>query len=215
MNLSPELIQEAERRFGVPREIELVADLDSLETELVAGSMRRLRVHDVTLFIIEGPDIAVIRKPMFPVGVYRAPSGGVAPGETLEEGALREGLEETGLRVELERYVLRVVAAFSTQAGDGGAASLPTEVTDPDDPSILRWWSHVFLARAVGEDLTLDPQDTHEIAEARWVGIDELQGPIRRLLLESGSSLLRYRVQLTDATLAELGLASAIMPRNE
>jgi len=206
MNLTPELITEAERRFGVPREIHLAADLDEAETALVVGSMRKSRVHDVTLFIVEGADIAVIRKSMFPVGAYRAPSGGVAPGETLEQGALREAMEETGLRVELQRYLLRVAALFRTYPGWGGAVPLPQEVIDPADPSLLHWWSHVFLARAVGEDLTVEPIDTHEIAEARWVGIDELQGPIRRLLLDSGRSLLRYRVELTDATFAELGL---------
>jgi len=61
----------------------------------------------------------------------------------------------------------------------------------------------VFSARVVGlRDLA--PIDTHEIAEARWVSAAELQGPIRRTLLETGRGLFGYRVALTDATMGLL-----------
>lgn len=172
----------------------------------MAHSLRRLRVHDVTLFIIEDDRIAVIRKPMFPPGAFRAPSGGVAPGETMEEGALREGMEETGLRLELLRYVLRVTATFCPRTVPKGGLGLPPEVADPSDPSAFRWWIHVLLARPCG-DTTLAPVDTHEIAEARWVGLDDLQGAIRENLLATGWALFGYRVALTDAVLADLGFA--------
>jgi len=46
----------------------------------------------------------------------------------------------------------------------------------------------------------IDPVDTHEIAEARWATLSELQGPLRASLLETGWGLLRYRVALTDLT---------------
>jgi hypothetical protein len=54
----------------------------------------------------------------------------------------------------------------------------------------------------------LDPIDTEEIAEARWATIEELQGPIRAELLETGWDLLRYRVALTDLTVGALGVES-------
>jgi hypothetical protein len=33
------------------------------------------------LSLIEGERVVVIKKPMYPPGAYRAPSGGVSPGE--------------------------------------------------------------------------------------------------------------------------------------
>jgi len=203
MLLNADLVLQAETRFGVPRDIELQALVGDEEMDVVAKSMRRLRVHDVTLFIVDQGEIAVISKPWFPPGAYRAPSGGVQAGESLEEGALREGLEETGLTLQLERYLLRIAATFRPAQPWTRVGSLPPEVTDAAEPSTLHWWTHVFSARVVGlRDLA--PIDTHEIAEARWVSAAELQGPIRRTLLETGRGLFGYRVALTDATMGLL-----------
>jgi hypothetical protein len=97
-------------------------------------------------------------------------------------------LEETGLDIELERYLLRAHVRFT-----GGE-------------DYLDWTSHVFKARAVGGELR--PLDTSEIAETICGTLDELQGPIRQALLDSGRGLLAYRVSLTDATVR-------ILERNE
>lgn len=199
------IIREAEQSFGVPEQIELTTDVDCWEFDMVASSMKKRRTDDVTFFILEGDQVVVIRKPMFPPSAYRAPSGGLRPGESLREGALREACEETGLRIELERYVLRVSACFRHSTCTGEHAPLPPEVANPDDPGCLRWWSHVFLARPVGDRTPL-PRDTEEIAEARWVSLATLQGPIRDELLKTGWGLFRYRVALTDATLEQLGI---------
>lgn len=199
MLLSAELVRQAEVRFGEPRELSLEARIGEAEMDVVAGSMRKRRVHDVTFFIVDKGEIAVIRKPWFPPGAYRAPSGGLHAGETLEEGALREGLEETGLALRLERYLLRIAAVFRPTEPWPGVGGLPSEVTDSVEPSTLHWWTHVFSARVVG-DRTLAPRDTWEIAEARWVSVADLQGPVRETLLATGRGLFRYRVALTDAT---------------
>jgi hypothetical protein len=50
----------------------------------------------------------------------------------------------------------------------------------------------------------LAPQDTAEIAEARWGTAEELAGPIRERLLSTGRALWRYRVALHDAALSQL-----------
>lgn len=200
-------LRQAESRFGTPRELQLEAVLDEREMELVAGSLRKLRSHDITLFIVEGDELVVIRKPFFPPGAYRAPSGGAHRGETFEQGAVREALEETGLTVALDRYLLRVHATFRPRRPWAGAGSLPAAVVDPSDPSTLHWTTHVVSAHPT-DGLTPDPIDTHEIAEARWAPFAELQGPIRDTLLTTGQALFAYRVQLTDATVALLDFST-------
>lgn len=185
------LLREAERQFGVPYDLDLSFDVDVGEYDMVIGSMKDSRSDDVTFFIMEGDNLVVIRKPMFPPGVYRAPSGGVRSGEALEQAAVREAYEETGLRIQLEKYVLRVAARFRLQGREP-----------------IRWGTHVFLATPIG-DLALDPKDTREIAEAKWVPVTTLQGPIRDTLLATGQGLFRYRVALTDATLERLALFEA------
>src|SRR6266536_1579362 len=50
----------------------------------------------------------------------------------------------------------------------------------------------------------LDPLDRREIAEARWGSVEELAGPLRAAMLETGRALWRYRVALHDAALVSL-----------
>ena len=181
-------VEETERRLGSPAAVQMAFEIGPYEYDVVEGSMQGGRAHDVTMFIRGKDDrglVAVIRKPFFPTGAFRAPSGASKPGETLEKGALRESLEETGLEVELTHYLARINARFSS-----------------GDRPVINWTSHVFdaLERA-GE---IGPIDTGEIAEARWSTFEELQGSIRQALLDANWGLFRYRVALTDLTLERM-----------
>src|SRR5262249_40283098 len=143
------------------------------------------RTHDVTLFILDPSlRLAVIRKPHFADGVWRPPGGGVKPGEDFAEGAVREALEETGLRVELRRYLV--------------ASEAPSRHAGRELP----WRPHVFHATTI--DTELAPDDVEEIAGARWSTLDELAGPLRERLLETGHAFWRYRVALHDAAIEQL-----------
>lgn len=184
MYVSDEVILEIEKKYGEPEQVLLAYEMAASEFNMVRGSQKHGRAHDITLFIIENNQIVVIRKPMYPVGAYRAPSGGLAPGEPFEDGALREAYEETGLIVSLENYLLRVKVSFN----HGGESIL--------------WTTHVLSAKAIGG--SLEPVDTHEIIEARLANVSELRGSIRGALLASGSTGLRYRADLNDMVLAEL-----------
>jgi 8-oxo-dGTP pyrophosphatase MutT (NUDIX family) len=127
----------------------------------------------------------LIRKHPFPPDVWRPPGGGVKEGEDVVEAVLREAYEETGLRVELDRYLVEARARFAS----GGR--------------FLDWRTHVLSATTADEELA--PQDLDEIAEARWGTLEELAGPLRERLLATNRAFWRYRVALHDASLAALG----------
>jgi len=115
---------------------------------------------------------------------WRPPGGGIRPGEDFGAGAVREALEETGLHVELQRYLVASRALFR----NGGRE--------------LAWQTHVLLAETPDEELA--PGDADEIAAARWGTIDELAGPLRERLLATGLAFWRYRVALHDAALSAM-----------
>jgi ADP-ribose pyrophosphatase YjhB (NUDIX family) len=143
------------------------------------------RTHDVTLLILDPSQrLALIRKPPFAPGVWRPPGGGIKPGEDFVAGAVREALEETGLHVELRRYLVASLARFR----NGGRE--------------LAWQTHVLRAETADEELA--PDDPGEIAGARWGTLDELAGPLRERLLATGRAFWRYRVALHDAALAAM-----------
>jgi 8-oxo-dGTP pyrophosphatase MutT (NUDIX family) len=178
------LLAPARSRYGEPRVLELEQPVARAELDLVVASGRHGRRHDITFFAFNRERLALIRKPHFAPGVWRPPSGGIRPGEELEAGTEREALEELGAAITLVRYLLRADVRF-TCAGDG-----------------IDWHTHVFLATTAAEDLV--PQDTVEIAAARWGTLEELGGPIRTAALATGRGLWRYRVGLHDAATEEL-----------
>ena len=91
----------------------------SASAEYELATYNPARTHDVTLFILDPAErIALIRKPQFADGIWRPPGGGVKPGEDFAAGAVREALEETGLRVSLDRYLVDAHASFRYGASD-------------------------------------------------------------------------------------------------
>ena len=184
MHVDDEMLAPVRSRFGEPRVLPWDGEISDAEWRI--ATYNPSRTHDVTLFILDPSErLALIRKPQFTEGVWRPPGGGVKPDEDFVAGAVREALEETGLRVDLERYLVASDATFRS-AG-----------------RVLPWQTHVFLART--EDETLVPGDPAEIAAARWGTLAELAGPLRTILLETGRAFWRYRVALHDAALTAIG----------
>ncbi|MDF2627949.1 MAG: hypothetical protein K0R39_1780 [Symbiobacteriaceae bacterium] len=168
----------AEAALGRPEERSWTYEIGEAEMDMVVSSTRsQTRLHDVTLFVTNSAgELALIKKHNYPEGAWRAPGGGVNPGEPFEAGARREALEETGLNVRLTRYLLRVYVTFTC-----GARSQP-------------WTTHVVLATA--HDQALATGDPKEIAGVRWGTLDELCGPMAEVMLSSGRGLFVYRVAL-------------------
>jgi ADP-ribose pyrophosphatase YjhB (NUDIX family) len=170
-------------RYGEPVVLPWEGEISGVEWGVATYNPNRF--HDVTLFILDPAGrLALIRKPHFAHDVWRPPGGGVKPGEDPTDAAVREALEETGLRVQLERYLVVTDAAFRN-----AGRTLP-------------WQTHVLLART--DDTELAPNDPDEIEAARWGTLDELAGPLREILLGTGRAFWRYRVALHDAALAAL-----------
>ena len=183
VHVTDELLAPLRAKYGEPVDLEWAGDITEREHALATYNPNRL--HDVTLFILDpGDRIALIRKPQFAAGIWRPPGGGIKPGEDFALGAEREALEETGLEVRLERYLVATRASF---------------LYEPFD---VPWRTHVFLART--DDTVLAPRDREEIAAARWGTLDELAGPLRERLLATGHAFWRYRVALHDAALKAL-----------
>ena len=183
MHVGEEVLAPVRELLGEP--VVLRWDGEISDVEWTIATHNPVRTHDVTLFILDrARRIALIRKPHFAAGVWRPPGGGVKPGEDFAAGAVREALEETGLHVELRRYLVATEAVFR----NAGRA--------------LPWRTHVLLA--VTEDTVVAPDDAEEIAEARWGTLDELAGPLRVRLLAEDRAFWRYRVALHDAALGAL-----------
>jgi ADP-ribose pyrophosphatase YjhB (NUDIX family) len=182
VHLTEEILARLRERYGEPARLEWVGAVSEREHAMATYNPKRM--HDVTLFILNGERLALIRKPHFEPGIWRPPGGGIKEGEEFEDGVRREALEETGLHVELERYLVAAEARF---------------LYEPDD---VPWRTHVFLARTA--DDALEPQDHEEIAAARWGTLAELEGPLRDRLLATGRAFWRYRVALHDAALQQI-----------
>lgn len=91
-------------------------------------------------------------------GTWTMPGGKMRFGESLEEGARREVLEETGIRV--DKSALEIISVSSDISPDGSAHFVTTG----------------FLCRQFdGEPQTMEPE---EITEWRWLPLNELPKPI-------------------------------------
>lgn len=185
MHVDERVLAPLRARFGEPARLRWKGEIS--EAEHALATYNPARMHDLTLLITNGDRVALIRKPHFEDGIWRPPGGGVKPGEDAVLAMEREALEETGLRVEVRRYLVHAEALFLYK------------------PLDVPWRTHVFHCTTADEELA--PQDTVEIAAARWGTLAELAGPLRERLLATGRAFWRYRVALHDAALEALRLA--------
>jgi hypothetical protein len=66
------------KRYGEPLTLGWEGEISEQEHSLATYDPRRM--HDVTLFILSGERLALIRKPRFEAGIWRPPGGGVKVG---------------------------------------------------------------------------------------------------------------------------------------
>jgi 8-oxo-dGTP pyrophosphatase MutT (NUDIX family) len=176
--VTDDMIARMAARYGRPNVREFRFDVPLHEVERIKSTQKNGRNHDVTLYIRKDNQVVVIAKHFYPPGMYRAPSGGLHPGEDFESGIAREVREETGCSITLNRFLLQTAVTFSNERGS------------------VFWRSFVFLADYRSGDFKYT--DTHEIREVRLADWAEFEsfGRIMRSLDIGG---LHYRAALHEA----------------
>jgi len=103
-------LRELAERFGLP-----VLGSTDLGNSPYLRSVVEQRFAEVCM-VVRRPSrqLIVFRKPFYPRGIFRLPTGGVEPGESILGAVLREVYEETGLSVAVSRFL-----AASTYLTDG------------------------------------------------------------------------------------------------
>ena|SRR6185503_7264605 len=107
MELSPEATDEVRQlvyRYGMPRRIR--APIDASFDDPIR---KPDRIGEVCM-VIRRPNgtLLVSIKTFYPRGAYRLPTGGIHPGEKIGDALVREAHEETGLELEVMRFLAHI-----------------------------------------------------------------------------------------------------------
>ena len=74
------------------------------DTAALTAVTHQNRPNGVSIYSLLGEKVVLVRQYRYPVGgyVYEFPAGLVEPGENVQQAAIREMYEETGLKLELD-----------------------------------------------------------------------------------------------------------------
>ena len=179
MWLDETVLRPVRRRYGEPRVLESSSRSRGRSGTSSSRAAERRRHHDVTLFVLNGERLALIRKPHYTRGTLAAAGRRPARGRELR-GRRAAG----GARGARGRRSSSIATSSARRRLHVRGERIP-------------WATHVFEATTTAEELA--PEDDEEISAARWGTLEELAGPIRERLLATGRALWRYRVLLHDA----------------
>lgn len=134
------------------------------------------RVNPVVIFLIEHEDSVLLgRGHGWPPGYYSALAGFVSPGETLEEAATREGMEEVGATLSGHRYLFCQPWPFPSQLMIGlvSQAADKTIKVDKNELEEARWFTRADVEAVFNEtgDAFVRPMRTtiaHQLLKA-WL----------------------------------------------
>ena len=131
------------------------------------------RVAVGAIVVKEGRVLLVRRGQPPSEGLWAIPGGRVELGETMQEAAEREILEETGLTIRARKPVYTFDAIVR------------------DDSGRVRF--HYVIADLLAEYVSGELQPGDDACEARWVGPGELDGlPINQTTLEVLEEIIRF-----------------------
>jgi 8-oxo-dGTP pyrophosphatase MutT (NUDIX family) len=178
MYVTKDILEELAALYGTPCQAQFAIPVDAAQFERIRSSQKDGRKHDFTLYIIKDDKIVVIAKHFYPPGLYRAPSGGLRPGEDIYGGIKREAFEETGCEIELERFLLHSEVRFTNNIG------------------VIEWDSFVLQAKYLHGEFKFT--DHREIREVRLVSWDEFE-TFSIIMRQSRNGGWHYRAALHDA----------------
>jgi 8-oxo-dGTP pyrophosphatase MutT (NUDIX family) len=119
---------------------------------------REFSAGGVLVKVIRGrPMVAAIRPQGKPEGTWALPKGNLDPGEGPAETALREVLEETGIEGRLVEKLGDVKYTYTRRGG----------------PRVFKIVSFYLLRAGRGRLGAIDEAMRIEVAEARWLPLDE------------------------------------------
>lgn len=97
-------LEELARRYGAPQRVHATID-DSFDDPI----RREDRWGEVAM-VIRRPNgkLLLSIKTFYPRGAYRLPTGGIHHGEAVLDALVREGHEETGLDLEVRRFLAHI-----------------------------------------------------------------------------------------------------------
>ena len=191
MYVTDDLIRKMENEFGHPLESAFSIPCTTEELDRIRSSQKHGRNHDVTLYIRKQDKLVVIAKHPYPPGLFRAPSGGLEPGESFLDGIRREMTEEIGCEIRLVRFLLRISVHFFCDA----KREEETSARHKPAADTIFWRSFVFLADYVRGDFAFtDHDEIREVRLADWSKFSAFAAIMRGT--DSGG--LHYRAQLHE-----------------
>lgn len=103
------------RRYGSPRFV------DALIDDHFDDPVRKPDRFGEVCMVIRRPNgkLLLAIKTFYPRGAYRLPTGGIHHGEGIHDALVREAHEETGLTLEVERFLAHVRYRSRGRPGDG------------------------------------------------------------------------------------------------
>lgn len=141
--IEPSELNDLERLFGSILRRPARLELSTQSKEHWWPRLGHERRAEVVLVLPRpGGRLVLIRKPRYPAGIFRLPTGGVDPDEMVLAAAGREAYEETGLEVRPARVLGVVDWTFAHNGQEQAFASYlclfptterPLEATDPDE----------------------------------------------------------------------------------
>jgi ADP-ribose pyrophosphatase YjhB (NUDIX family) len=169
--LTPEIesqIATLAARYGEPRRVDATLQGAPFDPLTMTD-----RFGEVCMVIQRpGGTLLTAIKTFYPPGAYRLLTGGVRHGEQIEAALLREIEEETGLDVEIRRFLAAIEYHLDRESGMGDR-DLPTPIPHPPSPIPSAFVTFAFLLDEVGG--TLGARDPEErIASFREIEVGEL-----------------------------------------
>lgn len=134
----------------------------SFFTKMKKSAANNRRGEVVFCVIRPNGKIVTITRDVYPAGIFRIPSGGVAYGEDITEAVSREVKEELGIDIEITGFPGAFIIRFEYEKES------------------TMFFSYLFILKETKGRLLIDASDD-EISEVKEAGMEEFEAIVSRL----------------------------------